>query len=250
MSQTVDRALSILAVLAERPHRINEVAEHLGVHHSTALRLLHTLRGRGLVKELPDHSYRLGPATFRLAFTALDGIDLRSVARPYMQRLNAQTGETVHLGTLEGDDVVYIDKVDARNVVRLHSSIGGIATLHCTAVSKAILAFLPIAERERLLASHSLTRLTEHTLSTVEELTADLERSRERGYVLDAEENEPGIHCVGAPIVGPDDAVVGALSVTAPMSRLDRDALVALAPAVIAASGEASRELGWRGAPT
>jgi DNA-binding IclR family transcriptional regulator len=174
-------------------------------------------------------------------------MDLRSVARPYMERLNEQTGETVRLGTLEGDEVVYIAKVDARHSVRLHSSIGGIATLHCDGVSKAILAFLPAAERERLLATHVLTQITERTLCTVDELEADLERSRERGYAIDDEEHEPGIHCLAAPIVGPDDAVVGAMSLSAPVSRIDRVALEALAPSVLAATREASRELGWRG---
>jgi DNA-binding IclR family transcriptional regulator len=212
------------------------------------LRLLHTLRSHGFVKELPDHSYRLGPATFQLAFTALEGLKLRSVARPYMEKLNAQTGETIHLGTLEDDDVVYIEKVEARHRVRMHSSIGAIATLHCTGVSKAVLAFLPEAERERLIGSHTLNRFTDRTLCTVAELKADLATARERGYAIDDEEHEPGIRCIAAPIVGADGDVVGAISLTAPLSRIDRDSLEGFAAALLEATQGASRELGWPGA--
>ncbi|MEA2419592.1 MAG: hypothetical protein QOE60_1798 [Thermoleophilaceae bacterium] len=246
MSQTLDRALSILDVLAERPRRINDVAEHLGVHHSTALRLLHTLRSHGFVKELPDHSYRLGAAIFRLAFTALEGLDLRSMARPYMEELHATTGETIHLGTLEDDDVVYIEKVEARHRVRMHSSIGAIAALHCTAVSKAIVAYLPEAEQERLIGSHALTRFTEHTLCTVEDLKADLALTRERGYATNEEEHEPGIRGIGAPIVGGDGGVVGAISVVAPLSRIP-GSLEAFATPLLKATQGTSRELGWGG---
>lgn len=247
MSHTLDRALSILDLLLEKPRRINDVAEHLGVHHSTALRLLHTLRAHGFVKELPDHTYQLGVATFRLAFSALEGIDLRSVVRPYMEELNRETGETVHLGTLEGGDVVYIEKVEARHRVRMHSSIGAIATLHCTGIAKGLIAFLPEAEQERLIKMHTLERFTEHTLTRVADLRADLAATRERGYSIDDQEHELEINCVGAPIIGGDDTVVGAISLTAPTSRLDRAALEALAPSVLRASHGASRELGWRG---
>jgi DNA-binding IclR family transcriptional regulator len=244
VSQTLDRALSILGLLAENPRRINEVAEYLGVHHSTALRLLHTLRGHGYVKELPDHTYRLGPATFRLAFTALERIELRSVARPYMLKLNEQTGETVHLGTLEDGDVVYIEKVEARHRVRMHSSIGGIAALHSTGVAKAILAFLPETEQDRLINSHPLPRFTDHTLITVPELKADLAETRARGYAVNDEENELGIVGIAAPIFGVEEPVAGSISLVAPLSRIDRDALEGLAPSVLEASRGVSRELG------
>jgi IclR family KDG regulon transcriptional repressor len=164
-----------------------------------------------------------------------------------MEALNAETGETVHLGTLEDGDVVYIEKVEARHRVRMHSSIGGIAPLHCTGVAKAILAFLPEAEQARLVNSHTLERFTEHTLTTVDALRADLSRARERGYSFDDQENEPGIHCIGAPIVGGDDTVLAAISLTVSTSRIDRQGLEALAPSLLQAAQGASRELGWRG---
>jgi IclR family KDG regulon transcriptional repressor len=235
MSQTLDRALLILDFVGERPRRINEIALFLEVHHSTALRLLHTLRKHGFVHELPDHRYRLGSAIFRLSFQALEGIELRSVAKPFMERLNALTGETVHLGTLEDGDVVYIEKVEASHRVRMHSRIGAVATLHCTGVSKAILAFLPADQRQQLLAGHDLKRFTEHTFTTIDAIEADLALSRERGYALDAEEHEAGIHCAAAPVF------------TAAMSRIDRPSLLSFVPALLDATRGTSRQLGWDG---
>ena len=247
MSQTLDRALQILDFVGEKPRRIGEIAEYLGVHHSTALRFLHTLRKHGFVHELPDHRYRLGSAIFRLGFQALEGIELRSVARPYMERLNEATNETVHLGTLEDGDVVYVEKVEAAHRVRMVSRIGAIATLHCTGVSKGILAFLPDAERRRLLAMHELRKYTDNTLTDIDQLEADLTLSRERGYALDDQENEPGIHCVAAPVFSGDGDVVGAFSVTAPVTRIDKDTLLSFVPALLEATTSTSQQLGWVG---
>ena len=160
MSQTLDRALRILDLVGEQPRRTNDVAEFLDVHPSTALRLLHTLRRHGFVHENSDHSYRLGASIFRLGFQALEGIELRTIARPYMEELNRATGETIHLGTLEDDDVVYVEKVEATHRVRMQTRIGAISPLHCTGVAKAIIAFLPSAERARLLDLRDLKALT------------------------------------------------------------------------------------------
>lgn len=247
MSQTLDRALTILGYLGEKPRRINEIATFLGVHHSTALRLLHTLRRHGFVHELSDHQYRLGPATFRLAFQALEAIDLRAVARPYMEQLNEITRETVHLGTLEDTDVIYVEKVEADHRVRMHSRIGAIATIHCTGVSKAILAVLPPAEQDRLLKMHKLVRFTDHTLTTLKEIRADLGATRKRGYAIDDREHEPDIHCIGAPIFAGDGMVTGAISVSTPVSRIDRKTLLGFVPALLEAAGATSHELGWGG---
>ena len=244
MSQTLDRALTILDFVAERPRRVNEVAAELEVHPSTALRLLHTLRRHGFVYELIDHHYRLGPAMFRLGFQALADIDLRAVARPHMEELNNLTGETVHLGVLGGAQVVYVEKVMAKHPVTMLSQIGAIAPIHCTGVSKAILAYLPEDKRARLIAGHTYTRFTDHTLLSPEALLADLTETRRRGFAYDNQEHSLGIHCVAAPILAGDDEVLGALSITAPVSRIDETALLGYVPALKETVGKISGHLG------
>jgi IclR family KDG regulon transcriptional repressor len=246
VSQTLDRALQVLEFVGERPRRIVEIATALDVHHSTALRFLHTLRKHGFVQELPDRTYRLGPTMFRLGFQALEGIELRSLARPAMEQLRELTGETVHLGSLEDGTVLYVEKVEASHPVRMHSRIGAVARLHCTGVAKGILAFLPQPDRDRLLDHYELVRMTDNTLTDRGALEADLALSRERGYAVDAEENEPGIHCISAPVYSAAGLPIGAFSVTAPISRVDREILLSFAPALLEATRETSRQLGWK----
>lgn len=245
VSQTLDRALKILHFVGQKPRRIGEIATFLGVHHSTALRLLQSLRKQSFVFELPDHSYRLGAATFQLGFQALEAIDLRSVARPFMEKLGALTSETVHLAALEGGNVIYIDKVEASHSVRMFSRIGAVAPLHCAAVAKAILAFLPDLERERILQDKVFDRRTENSLTSRAALEANLAQARLHGYVLDAEENEPGIHCVGMPLFNGARQVAGSISVSTPMSRVDRETLMSFIPALLENSSAISHELGW-----
>jgi DNA-binding IclR family transcriptional regulator len=237
----------ILGLVADRPQRISEIAESLGVHHSTALRLLHMLRKHGFVAEESNHSYRLGSTIMRLGFQAYNDLNLRAIVRPIMERLNHETRETIHLGVLEAGEVVYLDKVDTPHTVRMHSSIGAIAPLHCTGVAKAILAFLPEQRQRELIEGYELTRHTKNTRTTVEALETDLAASLARGYVLDDEEHEPEIRCIAAPIIGADDQVAGSFSISAPTSRVDSDQLLGLADPLLKATREASSLLGWRG---
>ena len=248
MSQTLDRALSILPLVAEKPRHINDIALHLGVHHSTALRLLHTLRNHGFVFELPDHSYRLGAATFHLGFQALDNIDLRSIARPAMESLSDMTGETIHLGILEDNNVFYIEKIESVHPgIRMHSRIGMPAPLHCTGVAKAILAFTPQARRLNLLESQELHKFTENTLTTIDAVEADLARNIERGYAVDSEEHDVGVHCIAAPIFLGNGDVAGGLSISVPISRVDDKKLFSYVPILLEQSAAVSRSLGWSG---
>lgn len=143
--------------------------------------------------------------------------------------------------------VIYVDKVEASHPVRLHSRIGAVAPLHATGVAKSILAFLPQSERDRLLDDYELVQMTEHTLTDRAALEADLALSRKRGYAVDAEENEPGIHCISAPVYSAEGLAVGAFSITAPISRVARETLLEFAPMLIKATRETSRQLGWQG---
>src|SRR5690606_5392781 len=136
MSQTVDRALTILPLLAEGPAGLEEVATRLGVHKSTALRLLRTMCEHGVVYRQPDQRYRLGARLFSLAQQAMESLDVRDVAHPHLARLNAETGHTVHLAVYEEGEVIYIDKVDSRYPVRMYSRIGRPVAITVAAVAK------------------------------------------------------------------------------------------------------------------
>lgn len=249
VSQTLDRGLQVLELVAEQPRRTWEIADLLGVHHSTALRLLHTLRRRGFVHIEPDGSYRLGAAMFRLSNLALEALDLRDIARPHMERLSEQCGETVHLGILEGRHVVYIEKVEAAHPVRMYSRLGAVAPLHCTALAKSILMGIDVRQREDLLADFDFPRFTERTHGSAKSLLDDLQRSVERGYTRDNEEHEPGIHCVAAPVYGANGRARAAMSISAPRSRVSEEELLAFVPTLVGVTRALSAELGWEAEP-
>lgn len=152
MSQTVDRALSILPLLAQGPADLGQVAERLGVHKSTALRLLRTLHEHGLVHRQQDQRYRLGARLFALAQEAVENLDIREIAHPYLTALNERIGHTIHLAVYEEGEVVYIDKVESRYPVRMYSRIGKPVAITVAAVAKLLLADLPEPERRAVAA--------------------------------------------------------------------------------------------------
>lgn len=245
MSQTLDRALTILELVAEQPRRITDIATHLGVHHSTALRLLHTLRDHGFVHVEDGKQYRLGAAIFRLANQALEDIDIRDLAKPRMVELSRRTGETVHLAILEGRQVVYVEKVEAPRPVRMYSRIGATAPLHCSGVAKAVLLAAEPELRDQLLEGHDYAQHTQRTVTSREALLADLEASAARGFTRDDQEHEPGIHCVAAPVRRADGSVAGGISITAPTTRVGEDQLLGYVPDLLATTTALSGDLGW-----
>ncbi|MEU5048180.1 IclR family transcriptional regulator [Streptomyces sp. NPDC021096] len=232
MSQTVDRALSILPLLAEGPANLEQVASRLGVHKSTALRLLRTLHEHGIVHRQQDQRYRLGARLFALAQQAVEGLDVREIAHPHLVALNERCGHTVHLAVYEEDEVLYIDKVESRYPVRMYSRIGKPVAITVAAVAKVLLADLPEPERrtvaERLDYPAYTSRSTPHAAAFLEELAA----VRARGWATDFGGHEESINCVGAPVRGVDGRVVAACSVSAPNVVVTADELLALLPLV------------------
>ncbi|RSS80955.1 IclR family transcriptional regulator [Streptomyces sp. WAC06614] len=232
MSQSVDRALTVLPLLARGPAGLGEVADALGVHKSTALRLLRTLHEHGLVCRRSDGRYRLGSRLFALAAEAVENLDVREVAHPYLRELARTTGHTVHLALHQDDEVVYVDKVDSRYPVRMYSRIGKPVPLTVAAVAKVLLADLPEAERRALAARIDYPRWTARSTPDAEAFLRELEVVRAQGWAADLGGHEESINCVGAPVRGPDGRAVAALSVSAPAVVVTGEELLELLPLV------------------
>ena len=246
MSQTVERALRVLEHLADQPRTIDQVAETMGVHPTTALRTLQVLEARRIVVRDDRHVFRLGSGLFALANEALEKIDLRSAASRNLDQLNKTVDHTVHLAALEGDNVVYIDKRESLNPVRLWSRIGHVAPAHCTALAKAILAYLPDDERLRLSEAATFERFTERTISGLDELLADLDKTVARGYALDHLEHEEFVNCIATPVFGPDHRVLGAVSITTTTLSCTFEQLLDLHPILAKTTLAISAEFGWQ----
>lgn len=243
MSQSLERGLRMLSHLGGGPRTLDELAQRLGVHKSTALRLLRTLEAARFVRRADAHHYRLGSALFELAHHALDELDLRSLARPHLAELGRSTEHTVHLATYEDDQVLYIDKVDSKHPVRMYSRIGKRAPVHCTAVGKVLVAEWSSRHREELAARLAFPALTPRTITSAAEFLAELDDVRARGYAVDRGEHEDTIHCVAAPVRDSRGDVCAALSVSAPEVLLDADGLLGLVDDLLLAARRVSEEL-------
>ncbi|MET9124940.1 MULTISPECIES: IclR family transcriptional regulator [unclassified Streptomyces] len=242
MSQTVDRALSILPLLAEGPADLGQVADRLGVHKSTALRLLRTLHEHGLVHRQSDQRYRLGARLFALAQEAVENLDIREIAHPHLVRLNEQCGHTVHLAVYEDDEVLYIDKVESRYPVRMYSRIGKPVAITVAAVAKLLLADLPEAERRALTDKLDYPLYTARSTPNAAAFRKELATVREQGWATDLGGHEESINCVAAPIRGADGRVSAAMSVSAPNVVVTAEELLTLLPLVRRTADAISRD--------
>jgi DNA-binding IclR family transcriptional regulator len=246
MSQTVDRALSILPLLAEGPADLGQVADRLGVHKSTALRLLRTLHEHGLVYRQSDQRYRLGARLFALAQEAMENLDVREIAHPHLARLNERCGHTVHLAVYEEGEVLYIDKVESRYPVRMYSRIGKPVAITVAAVAKLLLADLPEPERRTIAERLEYPLYTARSTPNAPAFLRELTKVREQGWATDLGGHEESINCVAAPIRGADGRVVAAMSVSAPNVVVTADELLTLLPQVRGTADDISGEYSGR----
>ncbi|WP_079148258.1 IclR family transcriptional regulator [Streptomyces agglomeratus] len=245
--QSVDRAVSVLEILARLGEAgVTEIADELEVHKSTAFRLLGVLENRGLVGQAKDRGkYYLGAGVLRLAGAAAGRLDISQESAPVVRELADEAGETVNLAVLDDDAAVNIMQARGAASVTAQNWFGRRTPLHATSSGKVLLAGLPEATRELFLARR-LPRFTEHTVTSAAELRAQLAEIAADGYAVVSEEMEVGLSAVAAPVRAHDGKVVGAVSVSGPVYRMDEARLVELAKLAVDAAGELSYRMGHR----
>jgi IclR family acetate operon transcriptional repressor len=245
---SVVRAFSIIEYLAEREDWVSLRALSRDMHlvPATAYRFLTTLKGLGYVQQHPDDSrYQLTLKFAWVASRVLERTQLRRIAHPHMEQLTAVTNETTHLAVVEDSQVVYIDKVDNYQAMKMRSRIGTRGCLHSTAVGKSMLAHLPQEEREAILGEMQLPSLTKNTLTEPALFRSHLEEIRKRGYAVDDEENEVGIRCIGVPLFDHAARVVGAISISGWTITMTPERLPQLAGVLQDTCQAISKELGY-----
>ena len=250
--QSVSRAIRALELIAEAGALgVTELGRALDVHKATASRLIATLAERGLLERDPvTEKYRLGFGLIRLAGAAMAGLDLVRTAHPILEDLAERTRETVNVGVLSGDAVVYVDQVAGTRSIVSVNWVGQRTPLHCTSNGKVLLAFMREDARDRLLAE-PLPRLTPRTITDPERLRAQLTEIRARGYAQTMDELEEGLNAVAAPIRGMNGDLLAALSVSGPAFRMRGVDLPRIGRATAEAAAVVSRRLGHvdRGRP-
>lgn len=248
-NSTVARVAKLLtAVGHRRPGEgvsLRDISDETGVHKATAFRLLNSLEHNGFIEKWPNGRFRIGPTLIELVSAYLDDLEVVDHAHTVLERLAAQTGETVHLAIPSASEVVYVDKVESSQSLRMVSRIGTRNPLHCTALGKAILAHAGEDQISRMVTD-GLAARTKNTLATDEALRADLAVVKSRGYATDREENKSGICCVGAEIRDRRGRVVAAISVSGPSVRMDETVQAQAGSMVRHAADEISRRLGYQ----
>jgi DNA-binding IclR family transcriptional regulator len=221
--QSVERAFRLLEILGQADNfiTISELAEKSGLSLGTTHRLLETLISLNYVERDPtSRRYTLGLQVLHLRGAVIGHMNLSMQAMPVMKALMHRVNETVHLALLNDGEIVYIDRIEGLHTQGMYTRIGKRAPAHCTALGKIMMAHLPDAEWRQIVKERGLPRFTVNTFTTVDALSAELKKSRERGYALDNEEVEIGVRCIAAPLWDYTGQVVAALSISGPISRM------------------------------
>ena len=227
--QSVDRALAILEILAQRGESgVTEIAADLGVHKSTASRLMSALLNRGLVDQVSDRGrYRLGLGLVRLAGSVTSSLDAVSGSRAVTRALASEVGETVNIAVLSDNNVLYVDQVVGPSMVSMRSWLGQSVPTHCTATGKVLTAWLDTPERIAARPT-SWKKLAPNTITSGEALEKELEQVRKQGFAIANQEMEADFIAIAAPIRDEHDEVTAALVISGPASRIKSEDFASL----------------------
>lgn len=248
--QSLERGLDVLLAIAaaDAPIGITELGHRLGLPKGSVSRLVSTLVEAGfLTRDADTARYLLGVKLWELGQKAIRGMEIVDAARPYLERLAKATEETVHVTALaDGGEMVFIEKIDSNHALRPNIQIGLPHPAYCTANGKAMLAFLPEADRERVLQGRR-RKFTGSTITSRSDLEAHLELVRRTGYAVNRGEYRADVSGVAAPVFDANGKVLAALGVSVPTMRAAPRTLERLGELAAREAKGVSRALGWGG---
>jgi IclR family KDG regulon transcriptional repressor len=255
--KSVFKTMKILECLSyERNLGITELTDRVSTHlkgipidKSTVYRFLVSLIDLGFVyQDQQTEKYGLTLKLFEIGMSVLERLELWREAEPILEEIARVTGETVHLATLDGDELVYLGKVESTRALRVSmmSRVGSSAPAYCTGVGKILLAHLPRKRLDRILKKEKPVQYTDKTIVRRAHLERELSSIRKKGYAIDNEEHEIGVRCVAAPVQNNNSAVCGAVSVSVPTVRLPDEEIPRYRDIIVQAAEEISRRMGYR----
>ncbi len=240
--QSVDRAITILKLLARAEMGVTEIAAELGVHKSTASRLVYTLQARGLVEQHGERGrFSIGMGMLQFAGTVAGQLDIVQVGNPVCEELAERLGETVNVALLDATDTINVSQALGTSAVAAQNWIGQRTPSHATASGKVLLAFIPPGELDGLFVG-DLASYTARTITDPQKLRDALKEVAEDGYATCFEELEPGLHSIAVPVFGPGQDVIAAISASGPAYRLSKKRI----PEVVEELRQGARDLAGR----
>ncbi|MCL6478619.1 MAG: IclR family transcriptional regulator [Peptococcaceae bacterium] len=244
--QSVERALAILDALGRKPqgYGCTELGQLLGLHKSTVYRIISTLQAYGFADKDPQTDrYKLGTKIMYLGLEALNSLDFRKVAIPYMQELAQISRETIQLAVLDGNEVLIVEQVLSPEAITVN--LGLRSQIHCTATGKVLLAYLPTDNAINILKSQEIHQYTINTITEINQMISHLEKVRSQGFAINAEEMVEGVRAIAVPVYNHNGTVIAALSITGPSSRLSLERIYRLVTVLKETSASISMQLGY-----
>jgi DNA-binding IclR family transcriptional regulator len=231
-TKSFSRNMDILQLIADspKPPLISEILEKSDLKRPTLYRVLAALEAEDLISQKPDKTYALGTRLITLARIALAENNIIQIAHPELEKLGAETGETIHLGMRTGDEMVIVDKIESSDTVRMASMVGMRFPIHTTGIGKAYLVGLNEKQAEEFIENKPLKKITKYTTTDPKILKQRLSEARVKGYIIDDQENEEGIVCYSSPLFDAMGNTVASISVTTPSFRLKEDRQHYVAP--------------------
>lgn len=245
--QSVDRAIQILKLFSEdrKEMKLTEIANELDLNKSTVYGILSTLKYHGLIdQDEKTQKYRLGLYLMRLGNLVANSIDVINIAHPIIEEVSHRLNETVHLSKLDRLEIVYLDKVESNQSIRISTAIGTRKPAYCTGMGKVLLAFSDLNEVEKSLPD-KLQAFTPNTVIDKKVLLEELRDIKKIGYAIDREESEIGLMCIAAPIFDYNGEVKYALSVSGPTPRITGERLEKIINIAKDAARKISYKLGY-----
>ncbi|MCL6611508.1 MAG: IclR family transcriptional regulator [Peptococcaceae bacterium] len=247
---SVERALAILEALGQKTQGFGctELGQLLGLHKSTVHRLISTLQAFGFVEKDPrTERYKLGTKLIYLGLEALNGLDFRKIAIPYMQELMEISRETVQLAVLDGGEVLFLERDQSPEAITVNLGLRG--PVYCTSEGKVLLAYLKEENVSEILGKQEMRQFTINTITEVNQFISHLEKVRSQGFAINAEEMVEGVRSIAAPVYNHTGKVIAALSITGPSTRLSLERIYRLVTVLKETCTSISMQMGYRGEP-
>ncbi|MEA1966837.1 MAG: IclR family transcriptional regulator [Thermodesulfobacteriota bacterium] len=218
------KGLDVLELLAEKGESsVSDVAKTLGHNRTGSHRLLATLKELGYVEQNLNNKYHLTFKMLELGMKLSNRLGIRTLALPYMEQLSTAFGETINLGVRDGFNILHLEKIDSTEILRMDSPIGSTAPVYCSALGKAITAFMPGGLLASFLSEIKITPHGPNCVSSAKELETELAKVKNQGFAMDDEELASGLRCVAAPVFDHAGAVRYSISVSGPAMRLTKE---------------------------